>query len=771
MMQYSREMAPAQPASIALSDVLRGIWRRRRMILLLTIITTVLAILYVSSQKPRYTTQALVLVDSLETPFDRTQPDANAPRPAMDERDVLSQVSVITSRDLGERVVKVLKLQDRPEFDALGSGLGLVKRIQLALGFGEDPRNKTPEQRALSRYDSMLNVYQIPLSKIIAIQYSANDPAIAAEVANTLAETYVTSTREAQSEPTNRAREWLAQQIEELRKKVAESESAAEEFRARSGLLRGAQSTLSAQELSELNSQIVLAEAARSEAQAKARAIRAMLSSDGVVDGSGEVLNSQLIQRLREQQVILNRNLAELSVRYLPNHPKIIAARSELASLNRQIRAEALKVVRGLEDQAKIAASREAELRASLNAAKAKASETNLDEVKLRALEREATANRGLLESFLNRYMDASARQDVVAQPGTARIIERAPLPTSPTFPKTGPTVLLAMLAGLALGLGLAFVAEVMGAAARLAAGPNLVAPAPPVLIEASPAAATASEPAKVSSEARPPNITQERPATPRPLVVELPQQAIATQASTAASPLEIVPSLCVLPASHDLGSAVSHGYEVIGKPSQDYAKAARALGSWATSVRQTLGVKRIAIAGLGVQVGLDTAAASAALARALVAQGAKPIVIEVAAARDTFAHIFGLGTQAGLTELLTGKAEFGAVIARDMASEAHVVSAGQETSALADLISGGRFVQALNALETVYDQILLDCGELMPATAPAINTAQAVLLLAPGEQAAEAGRKLHELRGNGILAAQYVRLSEPGEVEANQAA
>lgn len=767
MMQYSREMIPAQPASIALTDVLRGIWRRRRMIIALTIITTVLAIAYVSIQEPRYTTQALVLVDSLETPFDRTQPDAVAPRPAMDDRDVLSQVSVIESRDLGDRVVQKLKLQDRAEFDSLSSnGLGLVSRIRIALGFGEDPRNKTPEQRALSRYDSMLTVYQIPLSKVIAIQYSSNDPKTAAEVANTLAETYVTSTREAQSEPTNRAREWLAQQIEELRKKVAESESAAEEFRARAGLLKGAQSTLSAQELSELSSQIVLAQAARSEAEAKARQIRSMLENDGVVDGSGEVLNSALIQRLREQQVVLNRNLAELSVRYLPNHPKVVAARSELASLDRQIRAEALKVVRGLEDQAKVAASREAELRASLNGAKAKASETNLDEVKLRALEREAAANRSLLETFLNRYMDASARQDVVAQPGTARVIERAPLPTSPSFPKTGPTVLLAMLAGLALAIGLAFVAEVMNAAARVALGPSLPAPAPRVLIEASPNPAPGAEAPAPEIPAVPKDATESRNS----LVMEVPKGGI-PQMLGSASPLEIVPSLCSMPASRDLASAVSHGYEVIGRPADSYAKAAKALGSWATSVRQTLGVKRIAIAALGAGNTFDTTAASAALARTLVQQGGKTIILDIAGSGDSFAHVFGLQPQAGLAELLAGQADFNAVIARDMASELNVISAGQNTGGLAELIAGSRFAQALNALETAYDQILLDCGELTLATSPAVRAAQAVLLLAPGGAAAEAGRKLQELRGEGILAAQYVRLGDPGQVEANQAA
>jgi uncharacterized protein involved in exopolysaccharide biosynthesis/Mrp family chromosome partitioning ATPase len=767
-MQYSREMASAQPASIALSDVLRGIWRRRKMILALTIVSAILAIAYVSTQKPRYTTQALVLVDSLETPFDRTQPDAAQPRPAMDDRDVLSQVSVIESRDLGDRVVKKLELQKNPEFDSLGTnGLGLVSRLRIALGFGDDPRNKTPEQRALARYDSMLSVYQIPLSKVIAIQYSANDPMVAAEVANTLAETYVTSTREAQSEPTNRAREWLAQQIEELRKKVAESESAAEEFRAKAGLLKGAQSTLSAQELSELNSQIVLAESARSEAEAKARQIRAMLTNDGVVDGSGEVLNSALIQRLREQQVVLNRNLAELSVRYLPSHPRVIAARSELASLDRQIRSEALKVVRGLEDQAKVAASREAELRASLNAAKARASETNLDEVKLRALEREAAANRSLLETFLNRYMDASARQDVIAQPGTARIIERAPLPTSPSFPKTGPTVLLAMLAGLALGLGLAFVAEVMNAAARVAQGPSLPAAFPPVLIEASPI----STPAPLDShKPEPPKSATEAEALHSPLVVEVPKGGM-PQALGSASPHEVVPALCTMAASRDLAAAVAHGYEVIGKPTQDYAKAATVLGSWATSVRQTLGVKRIAVAALATGTSLDTGAASAALARTLVRQGAKTIILDVAGSGDNFAHVFGLQPQAGLAELLSGQADFNAVIARDMASPLNVISAGRDTAGLAAQLAGNRFAQALNALETVYDQILLDCGEITLATSPFIKAAQAILLLAPSSAAADAGRKLQTLRGEGILAAQYVRLADPGEIQAYQAA
>jgi len=69
---------------------------------------------------------------------------------------------------------------------------------------------------------------------------------------------------------------------------------------------------------------------------------------------------------------------------------------------------------------------------------------------------------------MLSRYAEASARQDQAAQPGLARIIQSAAVPASPSFPKRGPMVLLITLAGLALGLGLAFLIEIMAAARRL---------------------------------------------------------------------------------------------------------------------------------------------------------------------------------------------------------------------------------------------------------------------------------------------------------------
>src|SRR5207248_3444724 len=204
-----------------------------------------------------------------------------------------------------------------------------------------------------------------------------------------------------------------------------------------------------------------------------------------------------LIQRLREEQATLARSRSELAVTYLPSHPKIAAVDSELANIDRQIRAEAMKIVDSLEDQAKVASSRAASLKASLDAAKARASDTNQDEVKLRALEREASANRELLETFLNRFTDASARQDLRAHPGMARIIQRAAVPSTPSYPLPGPTILLASIAGLMLGLGLAFLAEVMAATAGASTAAPVVPP-PAVLPVRTVAAPAPAEPARL---------------------------------------------------------------------------------------------------------------------------------------------------------------------------------------------------------------------------------------------------------------------------------
>ena len=456
------------PAAINIMDVISGVGRRKILILGTTLIAFGIGMGAVTLLKPVYKSEAQVLIQNLETPFDRMQPAENQRVDAIDDRIVASQISVLKSQDLGRRVIAALGLESKPEFNSLIEAQGAIGKLKIKLGFGSDPSRKTPEQRALDRYLDKLNVFQLPESNVVGVEYSSSNPETAASIANTLADTYVMWTRESQSQPTLRARDWLSAQIDALRKRLADSEAAVERFRAEAGLLKGATVTLGEQEISELNSQITVAKGASLEARAKADAIRNILESRGSVDSATDVLNSATVQRLKEQRTDATRRMSELSVTYLANHPKMVAVRNEISNIDRQIRAEALKVVNSLEEQARVAESREESLVASLEALKAQESSANLDDVKLKALERDASADRALLEAMLGRYAEASARQDLTSQPGLAVIIQSASVPTTPSFPKTGPMVTLITIAGLAMGLGLAFLLELMAAASRM---------------------------------------------------------------------------------------------------------------------------------------------------------------------------------------------------------------------------------------------------------------------------------------------------------------
>ena len=193
---------------------------------------------------------------------------------------------------------------------------------------------------------------------------------------------------------------------------------------------------LSTQQLGDLNAELARAKAARSEAEARAELIASLLAEGGSLEASQEVLDSQLIQRLRERQVALRAQIAELSTTLLPAHPRIRALEGQLANMNGQIRQEAEKVKAALNTAARVAAAREKSLVESLNAAKGDVTRSNAQEIELRALEREAAAQRDLLESFLARYREAVARTDADYLPADARIISRAVAPREPSFPK-----------------------------------------------------------------------------------------------------------------------------------------------------------------------------------------------------------------------------------------------------------------------------------------------------------------------------------------------
>ena len=729
-MNYQPEFA----STINLLDVVRGMGRRKLVILVFTLVALCAGLMLVKFLKPTYSTEAQILIENLASPFDRTQsPDPQQPDP-VDDRVIKSQMSVLKSQDVALRVVTSLNLQDRPEFDSLKQkGVGKIKQLLLNFGFGVDPRLQTPQQRALDRLTGGLAVYQFPDSNVVAVKYSSTDPRTAAEVANALVKIYVASTAETNSQPTTRARDWIAGQIEDLRRKVAASDASIEEFRSQAGLLQGENSTLGTQELSELNTQITLAEAARTEAEERAKSIKNVLATKGTVVGSTDVLNSTIVQSLREQQVASARRVAELSATYLPSHPKMIAAQNDLRNIDRQIRGEALKLVDSLDQQARIAEAREKSLRARLEEMKGRESTANLASVKLKALERESAADKALLESLLLRYADASARQDLSTQPGMARIIQHAAIPTSPSFPKPGPLVLLITLAGLAFSLGLSFLMEIMAAANRLGLPAANNAPQP-------------SEPQKPAAfaESSAPQVQEAPPLRHFP---EAPSLAANSIQAFAAFPSATSPE-GNLELLRDVDNQDRHGLHA----------ASRQVADWALKLQRMAALRRLAITGMGGGAG-DSSMATVAIARAIAAKGARVVVIDLATEGSSIDMLFGLPAGPGFVDLLAGSTDFTKVIARDPLSNAHLLRFGTERNEATLSLMDQRTEAVLNALGNIYDVVIIHAGETSGRTTLLLIKCQAALLLAPRLRQVDVAKTAKSLLVSGLAEVQFVRL------------
>ncbi len=458
----SRARGPSD--ELDLSALGATLWRKKWTVLRPTILVALGTLVFVQFITPRYQSESRVFIESRDNIYLRPDVDKDTAPNAVDDEAVTSQVQIILSRDLAREVIKKLKLGEKPEFDPALNGVSPIKAVLGLLGLVKDPLSMTAEERVLTAYYDRLTVTPVDKSRVINIDFLSQDPELAAQVANAIAEGYLMRQREAKEDQAKTAAQWLSGEIDTMRQKVEESEAKVEDFRAKANLLVGNNNTtLSAQTLGDANAQLAVGRAQKADAEAKAKMIRDMLRSGQPIESSG-ILNSELIRRLAEQRVTLRAQLAEQSATLLDGHPRIIELKAQIADLDNQIRTEADTIARSFENDAKLASARVDTLTASLDQLKNQAATTNGQDVQLRALERDAKSQRDLLESYLAKYREATSRNSLDSTPADARVISRATVSNVPAYPKKLPTVLIAAFATLLLSSGLVMTKEILGA-------------------------------------------------------------------------------------------------------------------------------------------------------------------------------------------------------------------------------------------------------------------------------------------------------------------
>ena len=457
MLMQAGVQSDRQPGAIPGSDIDLGalrhaLWSKRSLILGLTLVAAAIAFVAVNLITPRYKSEARVLVEMRENIFFRPDAEKMTERvTTVDQEAVTSQVQLILSRDLAREVIKKLNLGEKPEFDPVLRSASLWRGVFSLTGIVKDPLGMTHEERVYRSYYERLSAFQVEKTRVIAIEFESQDPQLAAQVANCVADTYLRFQQAAKQDQTRAAGTWLSGEIERLRTNLAQAETKVEQYRSKTNLFIGNNNTtLSNQQLGDFNGQLAAARAQKADAEAKAKLIRNALKAGTPIEFS-DITNSELMRRLSEQQVTLRAQLAEQSSTLLDQHPRIKELRAQIADLERQMRGEADRLARSLENDAKLASSKVDELGLALDALKRRATSTNEQDVQLRALERDAKSQRDLLESYLAKFREASARDSLGAAAPDARIISTAAVSTTPAWPKKLPTILVAALATFVL--------------------------------------------------------------------------------------------------------------------------------------------------------------------------------------------------------------------------------------------------------------------------------------------------------------------------------
>jgi len=705
---FNPDAAPAPQLPMAgperdinLYELASGIAARWRMVFALVGFVVITGAVILMLTQPRYSSGVRILFGSTEAEALSTN-RVNI-RPGVEQDLVRSQIHVLQSRDLMAQVIADLNLTQNSEFVSSGKKPGLKGRLLGALGFGGDSQMMSPEESAWDTLSSRIEVYPLPGSRVIALDVWSYDPVLAADIANGMAQAYLNESKVAKSRSNKKATEWLSGRIQNLQEKARVAEEKVERFRARAGLLQGTTNTLTAEELSGIKGQIIVASANRSQALARARHIRKLLKSGRNINTSSEVLQSPLISRLREQQVTLRRLVADLTAKYLPSHPRMVRLRAEIAGLSRQVRSEMRKIVTSLQGQVDVATARLASLNASLERVKVTAEESNGQRVGLKALERNALASAQLLETYLQRFGEASARADVETQSANARVISKAYAEATPSYPKKGPILLLLGVGSLVLGIMIAFLLEIFSVGPVLAATGNArtnrFAGRVSLPREAAALAFEASRsPVKDRPNAAFKDVTL---ADEREVSDDMPIE------------VSVIAELPVILHRNQQQVEIETVLRRVILDDKNYRQGIVSLQNFIASASPVgRGSKILTMSNMH---NFDKSMAVLALARKLSAENHSVLLIDADFQMQNLSRSLNLMAFDGIADLITGSVQFTDVVIQDTHSTAHIISAGERTEFSAGDDVDMRLDAVVDAFAHAYDYVIIDGGMAYP--------------------------------------------------------
>lgn len=357
-----------------------------------------------------------------------------------------TQVEVIASHHVARKVVDKLKLSELPE---------LQEDFAKAESTG-DIRDWIAEVLL-----KKLDIRPSRESSVMQVDFTFNDPQLAAHIANAFADAYIQTSVELRAQPAKLSADWFDSQLATLRERLEHAQSVLSSYQQQHGIVAtDDRLDLESSRLSELSRQLLESQVQTRELQSRKDLLTTTIKQGGSSESLQEVLSNPLIQALKSELARAEASFAELSKRVDINHPQYKQAKAEVNSLRQKTQSETKMVLSSITSGLASSNQRDKIVANALAEQKAKVLQLKKQHDEIAVFHRDVENAQRVYDAAMQRgvqtRMESEMNQTNIA------VLNPAIPPQKHAKPKVLLNLILSVFLGGMLGVGAALLAEIM---------------------------------------------------------------------------------------------------------------------------------------------------------------------------------------------------------------------------------------------------------------------------------------------------------------------
>lgn len=412
-------------------SILRARWKLASG-LLLAVIAAAVALAFLLPKQ--YSAAASVVVESKADPVSMIY--GGGLNPGL----IATQIDVINSERVARKVVRNLKLTENASVRAQ---------------WLESTKGEVPIDQWLSDlFQKSLEVRPSRESNVITIAYQAPDPRFAAGLANAFVQAYLDTSLEMRVEPAKQFSSFFEVRAAEAREVVEKAQAKLSDYQKQHDIIASDERLdVENNRLNELSSQLVALQALASESSS-----RTAQANSKSADNTQEVLGNPLVSGLKSDLSRAEVRLQELSARYGDSHPSVQEVKANIAELKNKVEAETKRVTGSVNIANTINRQREAEVRAALEAQRAKLLRLKATRDEVAVLLRDVDSAQRSYDQILQRLNQTSLESQ--ATQSNVVVLTQAEVPARHASPRRMLIVLVGAFLGLLISVGVVLIIE-----------------------------------------------------------------------------------------------------------------------------------------------------------------------------------------------------------------------------------------------------------------------------------------------------------------------